>query len=242
MCIKDCRTSMVSDTFPASKACIMVFTQIPRRTSPANSLSTMTTGLAPPANRDLTPSTISEIGSEDTALYTGQTIVMHRSPTPSSCNSESPPPLEPITESEDEGSLTRAHSNNLCLIPLVGAKTPTNSPASMHRCVRHEQLLRKRRGRSFQRRYDINPYTVPTQVARRRARAKTMLELLLGLDSFTGIGLSPKQFKKLFSRCEDCDRIMTKRSFRNHECFEQDFVASLVYDKEVDIIDLTQDD
>jgi hypothetical protein len=68
---------------------------------------------------------------------------------------------------------------------------------------------------------------------------KSTLEFLLDLDSLSGIGLSAKQFKMLFSRCDCCDRIMTKRSFLNHECLDQDFYTDI---REFDVIDLTEDD
>jgi hypothetical protein len=68
---------------------------------------------------------------------------------------------------------------------------------------------------------------------------KSVLEFLLDLDLLSGIGLSAKQFKMLFSHCDCCNRIMTKRSFLNHECLDQDFYTDI---REFDVIDLTEDD
>jgi hypothetical protein len=59
------------------------------------------------------------------------------------------------------------------------------------------------------------------------ARQKSTLDLLVDLDSRTGVGLNPFQFANLFSRCS-CGRIMTKRAFIYHEC--------------LDVIDLTLDE
>jgi hypothetical protein len=86
----------------------------------------------------------------------------------------------------------------------------------------------------------IDPYMVHTRVPHCRACHKSALEFLLDLDSFSGIGLLAKQFKMLFSCCDCCDRIMTKQSFLNHKCLDQDFYLTDV--REFDVIDLTEDD
>ena len=70
---------------------------------------------------------------------------------------------------------------------------------------------------------------------------KSALEFLLDLDLLSGVGLSPTQFKKLFCCCDDCDRIVTQQSFLNHECLDQD-VSHTNIEKELDIIDLSEDD
>ena len=63
-----------------------------------------------------------------------------------------------------------------------------------------------------------------------------MLDFLLDLDSQTGVGLSLTQFRSLFSRCDDCGRIMTKRSFLIHECLDQE-VIHMDFDEELDVVD-----
>ena len=80
---------------------------------------------------------------------------------------------------------------------------------------------------------------IPTRVPHCCVYHKSALEFLLDLDSLSGVGLSPTRFKNLFSRCDDCDRIMTQRSFLNHECLDQDDTN---VERELDVIDLSKDD
>jgi hypothetical protein len=72
---------------------------------------------------------------------------------------------------------------------------------------------------------DLDLYMIP--VTKCYARKKSTLDLLVDLDSRTGVGLNPLQFANLFSRCS-CGRIMIKRAFIYHEC--------------LDVIDLTIDE
>ena len=84
---------------------------------------------------------------------------------------------------------------------------------------------------------------IPRRVPRHHMCPRSTLELLLELDSPSAVGLSPNQFKRLFSRCDDCSRIMTKRSFVDHVCLVQDIIPHpLIEERRVDIVDLTEDD
>jgi len=79
--------SKVSESILASDACLMVFTQVPAHTGSDALLSTTATGLPLPANRDLTPSTPSEGGSEDTGALTLLRVINNKLTSPSQSRS-----------------------------------------------------------------------------------------------------------------------------------------------------------
>jgi hypothetical protein len=61
---------------------------------------------------------------------------------------------------------------------------------------------------------------------------RTVLNLILSLDSIVKPGISSAEFEALFARCHTCDMVMTRRKFPSHDCVE---------DEMEDVIDLTMD-
>jgi hypothetical protein len=61
---------------------------------------------------------------------------------------------------------------------------------------------------------------------------RTVLNLILSLDSVVKPGVSSTEFEALFARCHACDLVMTRRKFSSHDCVE---------DEMEEVIDLTMD-
>ncbi|KAG2744886.1 hypothetical protein P692DRAFT_20850060 [Suillus brevipes Sb2] len=72
---------------------------------------------------------------------------------------------------------------------------------------------------------------------RQRQRNKThdTFDRLLKLDSFTQPGLTEAEFRRFLTRCNNCQLIMTRRTFERHHCMGQAWRR----DHRTEVIDLT---
>jgi hypothetical protein len=74
---------------------------------------------------------------------------------------------------------------------------------------------------------------------RRLQRNKThTLDRLLKLDSFTQPGLTEAEFRRFLTQCNDCQLIMTRRTFERHNCIGE----AGRRDRGTKVIDLTLED
>ncbi|KAG6903994.1 hypothetical protein DXG01_013452 [Tephrocybe rancida] len=65
------------------------------------------------------------------------------------------------------------------------------------------------------------PHSAPMGVKRKspfQVEPEDTRRKLNRLDSSVNPGLSPREFHQLFFRCKHCDKFMSKRAFRHHQC------------------------
>jgi hypothetical protein len=61
---------------------------------------------------------------------------------------------------------------------------------------------------------------------------RTVLNLILSLDSVVEPSLSSAEFEAIFATCHACDLVMTRRTFPSHDCVADELEV---------VIDLTMD-